>query len=284
MQLPRRELREGIHLSIIGFGGMIAVGMDQPDLNALAAASFEVGLNYFDVAPFYGDGEAEEKLGIALAPLRREIFLACKTLQRDAAGAAREIEHSLRRLRTDHLDLLQFHAVTTMRDVDQIFAPNGAVEAFVDARREGKARLLGFSAHSVEAALAMINRFEFDTVLFPVNFVSMTRGGFGPQVLDAARRRGTARIALKSMALTAWGKHEKRSWSKCWYKPVDDENLARLALRFSLSEDVTSAIPPGEERLFRLAVQAATHFAPLGEEERLHLLARARTLRPLFKS
>jgi aryl-alcohol dehydrogenase-like predicted oxidoreductase len=284
MQLPRRTLREGFTLPVIGFGGMVVIGMEQPAVNRLAAECLDRGLNYFDVAPFYGNGEAEEKLGIALEPMRQNVFLAGKTLQRDAVGVKGELERSLRRLRTDHLDLYQFHAVTTLKEVERIFARGGAAEAFMQARAAGKVKFLGFSAHSVEAALAMLEGFSFDSLLIPVNFVSYARGDFGPQVLKAASRRGVARIALKSMALSPWAKREKHTWVKCWYKPIEDADLARLALRFALSEDVVSALPPGEERLFRLALDVAAEFKPLSDEERRDLLSRASKFRPLFKN
>jgi len=283
MQLPRRTLRDGITLPIIGFGGMVAVGMEPPAVNRLVRECLDCGLNYFDVAPFYGDGEAEEKVGIALEPVRRKVFLASKTLQRDAAGARSELECSLRRLRTDHVDLYQFHAVTTVKEVERILAEGGAAEAFVKAREEGKVRFLGFSAHSVEAALALLEQFPVDSVLFPVNPVSYARGNFGPQVLAEARRRGVALIALKSMALSPWGKHEEHTWAKCWYKPIENPDEARMALRFALSEDVVSAIPPGDERLFRLALGFAAEIKPLSDDERQNLLAHASKCRPLFK-
>ncbi len=283
MLLPRRPLCNGFTLPLIGFGGMVAVGMSQPEANRLVAECLDRGLDYFDVAPFYGDGEAEEKLGIALQPSRHRVFLACKTLQRHADRAREELDRSLRRLKTDHFELYQFHAVTTLREVDQIFAPGGALETFVRAREEGKVLLLGLSAHSVDAALAMMERFDFDSIMIPVNFVSVAQGAFGPQVLEDARRRAVARIALKPMALRPWGRREEHGWPKCWYKPIEDPELARMALRFALSEDVTSALPPGDEQLFRLALDYAPRFEPLSDGERRDLLSLASHYRPLFK-
>ncbi len=280
--MQRRHYREEIELSVIGFGGMILVGMEQVEADGIVAESIRSGINYFDVAPFYGDGEAEEKLGAALFSRRGEIFLACKTLQRSAEDAAVELERSLRRLRTDHLDLYQFHAVTSEADVDAIFAPGGAMEAFLSARRQGKVRFLGFSAHSVPAALGMLDRFAFDSILFPVNFVCYAKGNFGPQVLRRARERGVARIALKALALGPWRKGEKPAYPKCWYRPIDDRDLALLALRFSLSEDVTAAIPPGDQSLFRMALEMTADLKPLTPTERTRLMTIAEKRKPLL--
>jgi aryl-alcohol dehydrogenase-like predicted oxidoreductase len=283
--LPMRAYRDGVHLSILGFGGMVVVGMEQGGSDAVVGEAFERGVNYFDVAPYYGDGEAELKLGRSLEPYRKRVFLACKTLKRDAQGARRELERSLRRLRTDHFDLYQFHAVTEPDDVEMIFAPGGAAEAFLQARREGKIRFIGFSAHSVEAALAMLERFSFDSVLFPVNFICWSRGNFGPQVLERARTLGSARLALKALAHGRWHRGEIRRYPNCWYRPIEDRALASQALRFTLSEDVTAVIPPGDENLFRMALElAAAGLSPLAPLERKALLESARGLSPLLRA
>lgn len=282
--LPKRPYREGVELSIIGFGGIVVMGLEQKEANRIVAEAIERGVNYFDVAPSYGRGEAEEKLGIALQPYREKVFLACKTGRRDAQGAQEELEQSLRRLRTDHFDLYQFHAVRSVEEVEQIFSPGGALETFLKAREQGKVRFLGFSAHSVEAALAMLDRFPFDSVLFPINFVCYAQGNFGPQVVQRAKERGTARLALKAMAYTPWPQGMERKYRKCWYRPVDEREMVRQALRFTLSEDVTAAIPPGDENLFRLALEAVLPFEPLTAEERQRLLASTQGLQPLFRA
>ena len=280
--VPRRAYRDGIELSIIGFGGIVVNGQDQPAANDEVARAFDRGINYFDVAPSYNAGEAEIKLGIALQPFRDRSFLACKTGRRDAEGARSELEQSLKRLKTDHFDLYQFHAVTTPEDVEAIFAPGGAMETFLEARKAGQVRYLGFSAHSETAALAMLERFPFDSILFPINYVCYAQGDFGPAVVARAIESGAARLALKGLAYTPWGKDEERVYPKTWYRPIEDLDLVAKALRFTLSEPVTAAVPPGEERFFRLAMDLAAAFEPLSPEERSELLESARELDPIF--
>ena len=284
MNLARRPYRDGIELSVLGFGGMLAVGMKQESVNRLTADAVDRGINYFDVAPFYGDGEAEKKMGIALEPFRSGVFLACKSLERSGTGLRVELNRSLKRLHTTYFDLYQYHAVTSLDEVGEIFGPGGAAEALLEARDQGKVRFVGFSAHSVDAALAMLDRFQFDSVLFPVNYVCYASGNFGPQVLRKAREKGTARLALKSMALGPWRRREARRYAKCWYRPVEDPVLARSALRFTLSEDVTAAIPPGEEPLFRMALDLASDLPPLSPEERQALLDSTRGMKPLLSA
>lgn len=280
--IPKRLYKNGVKLSIIGFGGMIVVGHEQVEANQIVTQTIDRGVNYFDVAPEYGDGEAEEKLGVALQPYRNQVFLACKTLQRDAQGAQKELDRSLKRLRTDHFDLYQFHAVTTMEDVNRIFASDGAIQTYITAREQGKFRFIGFSAHSVEAALAMMDRFDFDSILFPINFVCYAQGGFGPQVLQRAKEKGVARLALKALAHHPWPEGADREYPKCWYQPVDDRKLALQALRFTLSEDVTATVAPSDVRLFRLVLELASSLHPLTKEERRQILSSTHGCRPIF--
>jgi len=280
--IPRRHYKEDVELSIIGLGGMALLGGDRAETNRVVAEALELGVNYFDVAPLYGDGEAETKLGAALGEHRSRTFLAGKTMERGAGGARRELEQSLRRLGTDHLDLYQFHAVTHLDEVERILGPAGAAETFMRAQEEGTVRFIGFSAHSAAAALAMMDRFHFDSIQFPVNFVCSARSQSGPRVLERAREKGVARIALKSMAHSRWSKDEARAYPNCWYKPIDDRQRAHQALRFTLSEDVTALLPPGDMRLFRLALDLAHDLSPLSSQEREDLLASARNTRPFM--
>jgi predicted aldo/keto reductase-like oxidoreductase len=224
------------------------------------------------------------KLGVALEPYRNRTFLACKTMARDAAGARKELERSLERLKTDHFDLYQFHAVSSLEDVEKILAAGGAAETFLKAREEGKVRFLGASAHNAEAAISLMDRFQLDSVMFPVNFVLYEEGKFGPQILEHAKKKGVARLALKSMAHTTWPDGNHEAWRKCWYKPIDNAELAEKAVRFTLSEDVTAAIPPGEEKLFWMALDFAGRFHPLNSKEREDLLTKAHGVQPIFRA
>ena len=280
--LQKRPYAPGVDLSIIGFGGIVVVGMEQAEADRTVAESIDAGVNYFDVAPSYWDGEAEEKLGKALKSYRNNIFLACKTTERDAWGSEKELNESLKRIGVDYFDLYQFHAVTEMEDVEKIFAPKGALETFAKAQKDGKIRFIGFSAHSEEAALALLDRFAFDSILFPVNFVSYARGNFGPRVMEKAKEKGAARLALKALAHTPIPKDAEKKYPKCWYKPVDNESLAEKALRFTLTQDVTAAIPPGDERLYKMALDLAMRYKPLDNEENDLLFEETKNTTPLF--
>src|SRR5579871_5428020 len=183
--MEQRSLgRTGRELSIVGLGGVVFVGLSQSESDAIVAEAVDRGVTYFDVAPSYGhEQETEKRLGPALKPYRDQAFLACKTGQRKKEGAAMELRRSLQHLQTDHVDLYQLHAITTVEDVETAFGPDGAMEAFVEAQQAGLVRHIGFSAHSVEAALLAMDKFDFASALFPINFVTYYVGNFGPQII-----------------------------------------------------------------------------------------------------
>jgi predicted aldo/keto reductase-like oxidoreductase len=279
-KLEKRTLgKTGQKLSILGFGGIVVMNATPEESAERVKNAIDFGINYFDVAPSYGD--AEIKLGPALEPYRKDVFLACKTQERKKEGARRELEQSLERMRTDHFDLYQLHAVTKLEDVDTIFAPGGAIETFKEAREEGKVKFLGFSAHSVEAAMALMDRFDFDTILFPINYTTWTAGDFGPQVLDRAMEKGMGILALKAMAKGPYAEGAKKV-EKCWYQPLMNPEDAKTGLRFTLSHPVTAAIPPGNENLFSMALGLASEFKPLKPDEVLKIKEMGMKGTPLF--
>jgi aryl-alcohol dehydrogenase-like predicted oxidoreductase len=281
-KIEKRTLgKTGEKISMIGFGGIVVDKASTEEAASRVKEAIDQGINYFDVAPSYGN--AEEMLGPALKPYRKDVFLACKTGERKKEGARRELEQSLKFLETDHFDLYQFHAVTSMEDVETIMGPGGAMETFLEAREEGKIRYIGFSAHSVEAALALMDAFEFDTILFPFNFATWYAGNFGPQVMARAKEKEMGILALKAMAWRPWGDGEERTVEKTWYKPLPTREEAALGLRFTLSHPVTAAIPPGDEDLFFMALELAKDFQPMEEEEIEAIKEKAKNTTPIFR-
>ena len=281
--MPRRKLgRTGEELSIIGLGGVVVMNNSPSFASNIVAEAVDRGINYFDVAPTYDN--AQERLGPALEPYRKKCFLACKQEDWTRAGSQKLLDESLRLLHTDYLDLYQLHALSKMSDLEQIFGPNGAIETFEAAKKAGKARFLGFSAHSVEVALKAMDQYPFDTILFPVNFVLFSQANFGPQVLERAQQKGMGILAIKAMAKTSWAPEHKNDHPhpKCWYEPAGFPEQAALGLRWTLSQPVTAAIPPGDERYFRLGMDVAQNFKPITSDESQQLLAQAKGMAPLF--
>jgi predicted aldo/keto reductase-like oxidoreductase len=280
MMDSRKLGKTGERLSMIGFGGIVVKDESPASSSNIVSQAIDRGINYFDVAPTYGN--AEERLGPALKPYRDSVFLACKTTKRDAKSAEEELNKSLKHLHTDHFDLYQLHSVTTLDDVEQIMGAGGALETFVKARVQGKVRFIGFSAHSEEAAIALMEHFSFDTILFPFNWTCWHKGGFGPRVLSKAHELGMGILALKSLAKRAWKEGETRKWSKTWYSPVDTYEEANLALRFTLSKPITAAVSPGHQEFLWWACDIADSFTPLTPQEDALLKERSKDLLPIF--
>lgn len=286
-RIPMRQYgKSDVKLSVIGFGGIVVMGNEQEQANKLVSEAFNRGVNYYDVAPTYGDGEAEIKLGPALEPYRKKSFLACKTTQREVGPAREEFQRSLKRLKTNYFDLYQLHAIIDVeKDVDAAFGKGGTMELLIEEKKAGRIRFLGFSAHSHEAALAAMDRYDFDSILFPVDFSNYYKGGFGSEVIKTAKEKEVAILALKMFARQQWPKDDpaRERYSKCWYQPITDHQEAKLAMAFTLSQPVTASIPPGDEALFRLAMDLAVEYEPITQAQTDKIKALAMSLNPLFE-
>jgi predicted aldo/keto reductase-like oxidoreductase len=287
-RLPMREYgKTGIQLSIIGFPGFAlrdTTEKDQAGTNRLVAETIERGVNYFDVAAQYGNAEAV--LGPALQPYRKQIFLSSKTSKRTADEAAKELDRSLERLKTDYLDVYNLHHIQHLdRDVDVAFGKGGAMEVFVQAKKEGRVRHLGFSAHSVEAAFAAMDRYDFDSAIFPINFACIMKGNWGKQIIERCQAKGVAMFALKSLARQQWPKDDPKrgNYPICWYQPLTDLDEAEMSVRYTLSQPIVAALPPASDRLHRLAMMLGMDFQPITAEQEKKLAQLAEGLNPVFK-
>ncbi len=255
--LVKRPLgRTGEKLSVIGFGGIAVMNMDPEKAAETVEKAVGLGVNYFDVAPAYGN--AEEILGPALEAYRADVFLACKTNAGKAGPAWKDLENSLARLRTDYFDLYQFHGICSLDKAKEITATGGALETMIKARAEGIIRNVGFSAHSEDAALWIMDKFDFDSVLFPLNVHCWNQARIGVRLVAEAERRNVGILALKSLAKRPWkDEKERKLWPKCWYRPVDRKDDVEAQLAFTLSKPVTAAVSPGYAELLFLACDSA---------------------------
>jgi aryl-alcohol dehydrogenase-like predicted oxidoreductase len=206
--VPHRPMgNTGLSVSVLGLGGFhLGSAATQGVANEIVAMSIDAGINFFDNAWEYHDGVSEERLGQALRGRRDQAIVMTKvcTHGRDKTVAMQQLEQSLRRLRTDHVDVWQVHEVIYHNDPDLIFAPNGAAEALLLAKQQGKVRFVGFTGHKDPSIhLAMLaHDFPFDTVQMPLNCLDATFRSFAEAVLPEAMRRGMAVLGMKSMGGT----------------------------------------------------------------------------------
>jgi uncharacterized protein len=204
-QVPHRPLgKTGAQVSALGVGGYhLGSIREEKESNELVARALDAGINFFDNCWEYHDGISEARLGTALKGKRDQAFLMTKvcTHGRTKDIAMQQLEESLRRLQTDHLDLWQIHEVVYYNDPDLIFAPNGAAEALLAAKQQGKVRFIGFTGHKNPAIhLKMLSHdFPFDTVQMPLNALDGTFKSFEHQVLPEANKRGIAVLGMKSL-------------------------------------------------------------------------------------
>ncbi|QRX63572.1 aldo/keto reductase [Dysgonomonadaceae bacterium zrk40] len=263
--------KTGFEVFPVVYGGIVSMRDGQDASDNYVAWAHDRGINYFDVAPSYGD--AQEKLGNSLRPYRKEVYLSCKTSQRSREEAEKEFAESLRLLHTDYFDLYQLHSLTTAEDVDRAFASNGVMEMIEKEKQRGRIRKVGFSAHSQVQALRAMSMYDFDTVMFPINWQMDMLAGWGSGVANDAKQRGMGVIALKGLVHRRWlNDEERKSYPKSWVKPIDVEEpelgIAALKYTFNIGADVI--VPPGDFRHFAFCVDHIGEIAdkPLTRKEK----------------
>ena len=253
--IKRKLGKTGFEVFPVVYGGIVSMNDGQDASNNYVAWARDRGINYFDVAPTYGD--AQEKLGVSIKPFRKDVYLASKTTQRFSAEAEKEFEESLRLLHTDYFDVYQLHSLTTAEDVDKAFGPNGVIEMIEKEKQRGRLRKVGFSAHSQTQALRAMSMYDFDTVMFPLNWQMDMRDGWGSGVANDAKRRDVGVIAIKGLTHRRWIEGDDRNqYSKSWCKPIDVGNvdLGIAALKYTFKAGADVIIPPGDFRNFAFCV------------------------------
>jgi len=266
------------------FGAAAFYQVTQAEADAAMEQVIAAGVNHIDVAPSYG--LAEERLGPWLARERARFFLGCKTMERTKAGAGAELRRSLERLQVDAFELYQIHAVTSMEELDQATGPGGALEAILDARQEGLTRFIGLTSHGVDAPavlLEALRRFDFDSVLFPLNFVLYANPIYrrnAEELLRQCHDRDVGVMIIKAIAKRPWGDRLKRY--NTWYEPFDDASHIRQAVNFALSQDVTGLCTVADVTLLPLFLEACEHFTPMSTAQQEALVASAAEHESLF--
>lgn len=268
--------KTNIQVSPVVFGGIINTNETQEDANRYVDMAIDRGVNYFDVAPSYGN--AESRLAPALEPHRQNVYLACKTTKRDAVGAKKELLDSLRTLKTDHFDVYQLHSLTTQNDLNQAFAPGGAMDTVLWAKQEGLIRNIGFSAHNEDVALKACDLYDFDTVLFPMNWAMGLTNGWGDRISQKAKESDIGLLCMKTLVLRKWLDGEEKTFPKSWCKPIwDNEKLGVCAMKYGLYKGGATLVPPGNIHHFKFMLEHIDECLnnPLTEAELTYLRSEA---------
>ncbi len=280
----RRFGRTG-HMSTVAIFGAAALwNASQAEADAVVEQVMAAGVNHFDVAPSYG--LAETRLGPWMPQVRKQIFLGCKTMERDAAGAAAELRRSLELLRVDAFDLYQIHAVETMADLDAATRAGGALDAIIEAREEGLTKHIGITGHGVQSPAVFreaLRRFDFDSVLFPINFVQFANLEYrrnAEALLGTCRSKDVGTMIIKAVTRSPWGDQPKTH--QTWYRPFTDPVSIQQAVNFALSLDVTGLCTAGDPKVLPVMLRACQEFEPLDVAQRQALIDTAGQFEPLF--
>jgi len=281
----RRFGRTG-HMSTVAiFGAAAFWEVEQKDADRVMEMVIEAGVNHIDVAPSYG--QAEQRLGPWMKRERSRFFLGCKTMERTREGAWKELRESLERLQTEAFDLYQCHAVTSMDELDSLFVKGGAMEAMIEARDQGLTKYIGITGHGVDAPkiyLEALRRFDFDSVLFPLNFIQLANPEFrknAEELIETCKTRDAGTMAIKSVTKGPWG--DKKQTAATWYEPFDQMGEIQQAVNFVLSYDVTGLCSAGDIRILPMVLKACENYSKLGEKEREAMIESGSQFEALFK-
>lgn len=257
--------RTGIRLPVLGLGCQRIVDTDncrEDQALAILHAALDRGVRYFDTAWVYSLGQSEARVGMVAARRRTEMWIATKTMDRTRDGALRQLEESLTRLQTDHVDEWRLHHVGDMAELDRCFAADGAIHALTQAREQGLVRHISISGHTdARVQVEALRRFPFDSVLFTGASIDPAHRGFLEELLPAARSSGAAVVAMRALA------------------GGDLRALCDEALRYGLGLPV-SVLLVGCSSLDQLErdLRVAETFTPLDEPQREDFLRRAAAL------
>lgn len=283
--MEKRRLGRTGHLSTVAiFGAAAFWDVDQSEADQIMELVISHGINHIDVAPSYG--QAEVRLCPWLSRERDRFFVGCKTMERSKEGASMEMRRSLDRLHIDHFDLYQIHAVTNLEELDAVTRPGGALEAIIEAREAGLTRSIGITGHGVDAPalfLEAIRRFDFDTVLFPLNFIQYGDSTFrsnAEELIQLCREENVGTMVIKSITRGPWGK--KKKTYNTWYEPFSAVEHIQAAVNFVLSQDVTGLCTAGDTSLLPKVLEACENYRSLNQAEQEKMISGARDYEPLF--
>jgi len=266
------------------FGAAAFWEISQADADQVMEQIISAGINHIDVAPSYG--QAEERIGPWMPRERERFFLGCKTMERTKEGAWKEMQASLKRLQTKSFDLYQFHAVNSFEELDQITAKGGALEAVLEAQKAGLTKYIGITGHGIDAPaiyLEALQRFDFDSVLFPLNFIQLANPQYrmnAEALVAECRKKDVGTMLIKTITKGQWG--EKEHTATTWYEPFNLLDEIQQAVNFALSYDVTGLCTAGDTRVLSLVLKACEDFQLLSNSEREQLIEAGKVYQPLF--
>jgi predicted aldo/keto reductase-like oxidoreductase len=278
----RRFGRTGHQSTVAIFGGAGLGSVTQQVADRAMEQVIAAGVNHIDIAPSYG--HAESVVGPWMVQERKRFFLGCKTTERTEKGAWDELQRSLERLHTDHFDLFQIHAITSIEQLNQVLAPGSVIDAILKAREQRLTKYIGITGHgqnSPAVFMEALRRFDFDTILFPINFVQYAIPKYrrdAEALVAECKKRDVGTMIIKAVGKGVW--RDQPRTATTWYEPFEDAEHIQQGVNFALSLDVTGLCTAGDVNVLPLFLEACENFTPLNEAEQEALIATA----PQFES
>ena len=265
--MENRRLGKTEHMSsVLTFGGAAIGQSSQYEVDSAIELAMQHGINHFDVAPSYGNSET--LLGPWMKGHHDEVFLGCKTLERTKTGAYESLNRSLDRLQVDYFDLFQFHGVNDIEALDTICGEKGALEAVLEAREQNLIKYIGITGHRPSVQVEALNRFPFDTVLFPLNRVlavlDTVYSNF-TKLLEQAKKKDVGMIAIKAISKKPWQQANRKY--RTWYEPFDTQEEIDKSIWYALSQGVTTLPMASDVTLWPMIISAAECYQGMDEVE-----------------
>ena len=282
--MEKRTLgRTGHDSTVVSFGTYAVGWLSQDEADNAIQIVLDHGVNHFDIAPTYG--EAMERVAPWMPEIRERIFVGAKTAVRDRDGAWRDVESIMRRMNVEDFDLFQLHSVGDMHELELATAPGGSLETLVEMREQGLTDWLGITGHGPEVPatiLEALKRFDFDTVMFPLNPAASRDPDYrrdSEALLAECEARNIGVQTIKMIARGGWGDSGKET--NTWYDPHREQDEIDRSLWWVLSQPVHTAPSCGDVNLLPKVLDAADRFVPLGASELADVAANQRPPNPL---
>jgi aryl-alcohol dehydrogenase-like predicted oxidoreductase len=266
------------------FGAAAFYQCNQEEADRTMEVIFQYGINHIDTAASYGDSEI--RLGPWIKKYRQEFFLASKTEERKYQAAKESIHRSLERLNTDHLDLIQLHAVIEDEEMETALGPGGALEAAIEARQQGLVRFIGITSHTLHAPVIhrqSLERFDFDSVLLPYNYMLMQNPQYAADfeaLATVCKQKNVAMQLIKTLQRRPWG--ERPHTSSTWYEPFTEPKFVELATHWALGRSGTFLNTAGDIHVLPLILEAASRFEQAPAEAEMQAMLQQTEAEPLW--
>jgi aryl-alcohol dehydrogenase-like predicted oxidoreductase len=266
------------------FGAAAFYQVSQAEADRTMEVIFQYGINHIDTAASYG--ESEVRLGPWIEKHRKEFFLASKTEERTYQGAKESIQRTLERLRTDHVDLLQLHAVIEDAEMETALGPGGALEAVIEARQQGLVRFIGITSHTLHAPVIhrqSLERFDFDSVLLPYNYMLMQNPQYAADFEALAKicqQKNVAMQLIKTLQRRPWG--DRPHTASTWYEPFTEAQDVELATHWVLSRPGVFINTAGDIHVLPKILEAASHFEKAPSDAQMQAMLKANEAEPLW--